>query len=213
MKTEQLIDLLASGVEPVPAGTTARRYALALACAVPVTLAMMLVLLGLRADLHEAVLLPMFWVKVALPVGLAVCGFVAVIRLARPGVSLGRVPMALAVPVAAIWSLAIYALMAAAPGERTALLLGKTWAVCPFLIAMLSVPGFIAAFWAMRGLAPTRPASAGAAAGLLAGAVATAVYSLHCPEMAAPFLATWYLLGMLIPTAIGAALGPHLLRW
>ena len=121
--------------------------------------------------------------------------------------------MALAVPVAAIWSLAIYALMAAAPGERTALLLGKTWAVCPFLIAMLSVPGFIAACGAMRGLAPTRPALAGAAAGLLAGAVATAVYALHCPEMAAPFLATWYLLGMLIPTAIGAALGPHLLRW
>ena len=36
---------------------------------------------------------------------------------------------------------------------------------------------------------------------------------LHCPEPAAPFLAIWYLLGMLVPTAIGAWLGPRLLRW
>jgi hypothetical protein len=31
--------------------------------------------------------------------------------------------------------------------------------------------------------------------------------------MGAPFLATWYLLGVLIPTAIGTLLGPRLLRW
>jgi hypothetical protein len=31
--------------------------------------------------------------------------------------------------------------------------------------------------------------------------------------MQAPFLAIWYLLGMLIPTALGALLGPRLLRW
>jgi hypothetical protein len=31
--------------------------------------------------------------------------------------------------------------------------------------------------------------------------------------MEAPFLAFWYLLGMLIPTAVGALIGPHVLRW
>jgi len=39
------------------------------------------------------------------------------------------------------------------------------------------------------------------------------MYSLHCPEMEAPFIGFWYLLGMLIPTAVGALLGPRLLRW
>jgi hypothetical protein len=39
------------------------------------------------------------------------------------------------------------------------------------------------------------------------------VYSLHCPETAAPFVAFWYLLGISIPTAGGALLGPRLLRW
>ena len=47
----------------------------------------------------------------------------------------------------------------------------------------------------------------------LAGAIGALVYCLHCPELAPPFLGFWYLLGMLIPAAAGAALGPRLLRW
>ena len=41
----------------------------------------------------------------------------------------------------------------------------------------------------------------------------SAVYSLHCPEMGAPFIDTCYLLGILIPTVLGALLGKTLLRW
>ncbi|WP_413773191.1 NrsF family protein [Acidithiobacillus sp. HP-2] len=37
--------------------------------------------------------------------------------------------------------------------------------------------------------------------------------SLLCPEMGAPFIGTWYLLGILIPTVLGALLGETLLRW
>jgi hypothetical protein len=62
-------------------------------------------------------------------------------------------------------------------------------------------------------MAPTRLRLAGAAGGLAAGAAGALVYTLHCPELAAPFLASWYVLGMLIPTAAGALLGPRLLRW
>ena len=52
-----------------------------------------------------------------------------------------------------------------------------------------------------------------AAAGLAAGAVGALVYTLHCPELEAPFLALWYVLGMLLPAALGAWVGPRLLRW
>jgi hypothetical protein len=31
--------------------------------------------------------------------------------------------------------------------------------------------------------------------------------------MAAPFIATWYLLGITLPAVVGALLGPVLLRW
>jgi hypothetical protein len=91
--------------------------------------------------------------------------------------------------------------------------LGDSSAACVVSIAVLAMPTFIAAFWAMQGLAPTRPALAGAFAGLLAGAAGALVYAWHCPEMAAPFIATWYLLGIAVPAVVGALLGPVLLRW
>jgi hypothetical protein len=52
-----------------------------------------------------------------------------------------------------------------------------------------------------------------AAVGLMSGGWGAVVYSLHCPEMGAPFIGTWYLLGILIPTVLGALLGETLLRW
>jgi hypothetical protein len=213
MKTDDLVTMLAAGAEPVESGATARRYALALGWGALGATLLMATLLGVRADLAEAVRLPMFWVKLGFPLCLAVAALYAATRLSRPGVRLGRVPAVLVAPIIVIWLMAAYALLGTAPDERLALLLGQTWAVCPLLIAMLSVPVFGGTFWAMSGLAPTRPVLAGGATGLLAGAVATAVYALHCPEMAAPFLATWYLLGMAIPTVVGALLGPRLLRW
>jgi hypothetical protein len=78
---------------------------------------------------------------------------------------------------------------------------------------VLSAPVFAAAMWGMRSFAPTRPVLAGAAAGLFEGAAGALVYAFHCPELAAPFLGTWYVLGMLVPTALGAILGPRVLRW
>jgi hypothetical protein len=47
----------------------------------------------------------------------------------------------------------------------------------------------------------------------LAGALGALAYVLHCPELEAPFLAVWYLLGMLIPAGVGALVGPRVLRW
>lgn len=213
MKTDDLVTMLATGAGAVESGATARRHALAIGWGGMGATLLMAIFLGVRADIAEAVRLPMFWLKLAFPVCLAVAALYAATRLARPGVPLGRVPAALLAPILVIWLMGAAALLKVAPDERLALLLGQTWAVCPLLIALLSVPLFVGTLWAMKGLAPTRPALAGAAAGLLAGAVATVVYALHCPEMAAPFLATWYLLGMAIPTATGAAIGPRLLRW
>ena len=80
-------------------------------------------------------------------------------------------------------------------------------------VSILALPGFVGALWALRGLAPTRLRLAGATARLCAGALGAFVYAFHCPELAAPFIGTWYVLGMAIPTAVGALLGPLALRW
>lgn len=213
MKTDDLISMLASGAGPVESGALRHRYAMGLGWGAFGTTLLMALLLGVRADLAEAAWLPMFWIKLAFPAALLAGALLAVLRLSRPGVRLGRVPVAIAAPVLAMWLLAAVVLLGAAPAERGDLVLGFSWNSCPFTIALLSVPLFSASLWAMKGLAPTQPVMAGAASGLLAGAGGALVYALYCPEMAAPFIAIWYLLGMLIPAVVGALLGPRLLRW
>ena len=213
MKTDQLITLLAGGVEPVESNVVWRRFTYALGSGALVATLLMLFLLCVRPDIAEAVRLPMFWMKLAFPAMLVAGALLATVRLSRPGAQLGRVPAAIAAPVLAVWMVAAMVLLSAAPGERQALFFGETWIYCTLMIAALAVPLFVTALWAMNGLAPTRLGLSGAAAGLLAGAGGALVYALHCPEMAAPFLAIWYVLGMSIPTAVGAAIGPLILRW
>jgi hypothetical protein len=213
MKTDELISMLAAGAEPVPTYAVGRRFAMALGMGLPSAALLMLATLGLRPDLAQATTEWMFWMKLAFAAGLALAGWLAAERLSRPGVPMGLAWAAMAAPVLALWLAAAVTLLRAAPEQRLDLILGDTWTSCPFNIAMLSLPLFIATFWCMRDLAPTRLALAGAGAGLLAGALSALVYALHCPESAAPFLGVWYVLGIAIPTAMGALLGPRILRW
>ena len=213
MKTDELIALLANGAEAVGPHALQRRYVTALGWGAFGTTLMMAILLGVRPDLAEAARLPMFWAKLAFPAAILAGALLAVLRLSRPGGRLGHAPSVIAAPVLAMWLLAAVVLLAAAPGERRELILGISAASCPFTIALLAVPLFGAVLWAMKGLAPTRLVLAGAAAGLLAGAGGALVYALYCPEMAAPFIGIWYLLGMLLPAVAGALFGPRLLRW
>ncbi len=214
MKTDDLVTLLATGTEAVDARAPTRRYLTAVTLGTVVATSLVAGLLGFRPALLHDALEPMFLVKEGFCAALCAAALVAVARLSRPGVRLGLVPvLGLAAPVLAMWVLAAVALLATAPQDRADLVLGQTAGVCPFLIALVSIPVFAAMMWTMRGLAPTRLRLAGAAGGLAAGAIGALVYSLHCPELAAPFLAIWYVLGMLIPAAVGAWLGPRMLRW
>lgn len=213
MKTDELIAMLASGAAPVDADAGVRRLAMALGWGLFGATLLMALLLGVRADLAQALRLPMFWMKLGVPVLAAAAALQLSRRLGLPGTGPGRAPLLLSGLLLLAWTGAAAVLLGSAPQAWAPLVFGATWKTCPFNIAMLSSPVFVAAFWAMRGMAPTRPAQAGGAAGLLAGAAGAAVYALHCPEMAAPFLGIWYVLGIAIPALLGAALGPRLLRW
>jgi hypothetical protein len=193
--------------------TLAKRFGVAMLIGAAGATLLVAVILGVRPDLVAVAATPIFWAKIALPLLLMIGALVTSTRLARPGVAPGGGWLLIGLPVAAVWVATLYVLASAPADERIAMVLGKTWRVCPFNIAMLSVPGFIAVFWALKGLAPTRLAMTGAVGGLLAGSTATLAYCLHCPEMGIPFWGIWYVLGMLVPTVIGALLGPRLLRW
>lgn len=213
MKTDELVTLLATGAGAVESDAAARRYATALGWGAFGATLLMAIVLGVRPDIGAAARLPMFWIKLAFAASVAVGSLLAASRLSRPGARLGWVPGALAAPVLALWLLAAWVLLGAPAPERADLVMGRTWKYCLVSIPMLSVPALVAMWWAMKGLAPTRLALAGAAAGLLAGAIGALVFALYCPEMAAPFIGVWYVAGMLIPAAVGALLGPLVLRW
>jgi hypothetical protein len=213
MKTDDLIVLLARHTPAAdPRGAT-RRFALAWVAGFVAAMLLMGLLLGLRSDIAEAVWLPMFWYKLAYAGSIAAAALWVTARLARPGVRVGGAWSVLAAPVALGWVAMAWGMAHAAPGTHLPLLLGHSWKVCPIVITLLSMPAFFAMLWAVRGMAPVRLRLAGAAVGLLAGATATVAYCLHCPEMEPPFWTTWYLLGMLIPAALGALIGPRALRW
>ena len=213
MKTQDLIRLLAADTLPVPRRAASRRLALSLLVGVPLAAAVLLLGYGVRPDLEVAVHWPIFWMKLLFPVVLCAAAFVVLQRLARPGVRVGISWLGLAAPVLLLWGLAVTLLETAPPELREAMVLGQTWRTCSLNIALISVPVFFAVFAALAGLAPTRLAWTGACAGAMAGGAGAAVYALHCPEMAAPFLAVWYLVGIMLPVAGGALLGPRLLRW
>lgn len=213
MKTDELITFLATGTASVPAHAAARRYALALMWGLPCAVLLLLATLGVRSDLAQAAATLKFWGKPAFTGGLALAAWFAAERLARPGVRLGGIWVALAAPLMVLWLVAAYVLFDAGPAQRADLVFGGTWKSCTLNISLVSLPLFVASFWAMRGLAPTRLVLAGSSAGFLAGALGSLVYTLYCPESTLPFMAVWYVLGIAIPTLAGAMLGPRLLRW
>ncbi|MBO9537296.1 DUF1109 domain-containing protein [Herbaspirillum sp.] len=213
MKTDDLISMMATGVAPADRRLPARRMAQALALGGAGSLALLLLLYGLRPDLKAMLSVPLFWIKLAFPAALAAGSLLVLRRLLRPGLRVGINWAGVAVPCAAIWSGGALVLLAAPAAERIGLLMGLTWRTCPFNIALLSLPLCAAIVWAVRAMAPTQLRLAGAIAGLLAGSAAAVVYCLHCPEMGVPFWGLWYFLGMTIPAVAGFLFGPRLLRW
>jgi len=158
-------------------------------------------LLKLNPALWHETSKPMFWVRESYCAVLGVLGFVSAVRLARPGSRLGLAPVGIPVAVIAMWVLAVMTLAPASPQDRARLISGIPPAL-PFPDRAHCGPAIAAFLAVMRTLAPTRLRWAGAASGFAAGSIGALVYTLHCPELEPPFLGIWYLLGMLIPTAI-----------
>src|SRR5471030_811480 len=117
MRTDDLVAMLATGASAVTPKAAARRYAAAVSWGALGAALLMGILLGVRRDLGAAVLLPMFWVKLAFVACLAAASLLALLRLSRPGLRLAWVPGVLAAPVLAMWALAAFALMRADPEQ------------------------------------------------------------------------------------------------
>jgi hypothetical protein len=212
MRTDDLIAQLSTGLEPVKTGAATRTLLVSVGVGVAASLALMLSYMGLRYDFATAIASFGLWMKVTYTFAIAGFGLWLVERAGRPGADMTRPMAMLALPVLAIALLA--ALQLSAPGaDMNRMMMGTSSDVCATNILIVAGPTLLAAFWALRQLAPTRLTLAGAGAGLFAGAVGATIYAFHCMEATAPFIAVWYTLGIALTTIVGAALGRFLLRW
>jgi hypothetical protein len=211
MKTDALISLLATQAGPAPRAVAARRLWPAALMGVACSAGLALWVSGWVSG--RVLSLPAWWMKMGYALAVAgAAGFLAA-RLARPAARRALPTAALLVPALVMATLGLVQGLSAAPGEGWAQMLGHSWRTCPRNVLLLSLPALAAVFWGLRGLAPTQPRLAGAAAGLFAGGLGAAGYALSCSEVAFSFVAVWYSLGMLLVAALGAWLGPRVLRW
>jgi hypothetical protein len=213
MKTDDLIQSLSSDLKPVGRGAAAGRIALGLGAGAVVSVAVMLLWIGPRPDLAQALSTGMFWIKFGYAALAGLILAAAASRLSRPGARLGGLALAIALPFALMGAMGAMRLAMSAREAWHALLMGDSADVCPWRIFVIGLPLLAGAIWAVRGLAPTRLTLAGLMAGGAAGALGALIYGFHCPETAAPFVAIWYTLGMALVAALGGALGARLLRW
>jgi hypothetical protein len=213
MKTNDLIAMLATEASATPTVSPLRRCAQATAAGVAISLALVLTMWGLNPELNALAHTQAFWVKVVWLVLTCTFAMPVVMHLSRPGVAAGRGVWGIAAALVGMAMLALAQVATVDADTGMQLMLGGSWQICSASIAALSVPLLAALLWMLRGMAPTRPAMAGASAGLMAGTLASLVYSLHCTETAYAFVAVWYVAGIAMTTGVGALLGLRLLRW
>lgn len=211
--SSRFIDLLVADLKPVRPGAMRRQVLMALGVCALISLAIVLSLWGVRPDITTALSTMSFWAKETFVIALALAGIGAMLGLARPD-GVARMSANLAIGAAVIMAfLAVLQLAASPPDLWRHLVMGKTAAVCPWLIMLLAFPILAGALLVMRRMAPTRLTAAGAAAGLAAGALSALVYSVSCEESTMPFIFVWYGVAILAMTLIGAALGRRVVRW
>lgn len=209
MKTDDLIKALAADTAaPLP---LRRSWLLAGLAAVLLAAAVFFTAIGPRPDIADAASTVRFLLKPVLTLILAATAFATLATLARPGERRGRAMLATA---PALLAAAVFVELTVLPaGSWRANLVGTNALVCLTYIPLIGIGPLAAFLLVLRHGAPTRPALAGAVAGLLAGGVAATLYALHCTDDSPLFVATWYTTAIAGLAAIGALAAPRIARW
>jgi hypothetical protein len=212
METDQLIRTLAadSAHRARPVGFM---LALALLAAAPVSVAIFLVGLGVRPDAMTAMHNPFFDLKFAVTLALAIPAIAISLHLSRPEASLRGWTWLLLIPAGLLVAGILGEMMMPQRLPMMTRLVGSNSRVCLAAIPVISLPLLAAALIGLRHGAPSRPAVAGALAGLSSAGLAATLYASHCTDDSPLFVATWYSLAAALVAAIGALAGSRVLRF
>jgi hypothetical protein len=211
VKTDDLINALARGVEPAERPAWKRKLLLTVIVGLLVALVLVAIGLGVRTDIGTA-RMPIMMKAMFAALSAAIILPIA-LQLMKPGRPLGWRIGSVVLFVAVCVIATVVALMGEEPGERMAMWMGNGVPWCVVLIPVLAAPTSAGLLWLMRAFAPTRLALTGAAIGGFAGGVGAMAYAMYCPVDSVAFVTTWYVLGIALSAAIGAVVGARVLRW
>lgn len=213
MKTDELIEMLSTNLEPTNSKSRWKVFAWALLAGGAASFCMMVTTIGLRANPAVQFSSGLFALKSFFILSLICIGTALLIDLIRPGQDGHKLFRVIFIPFLAIGAAAATTLAFNPTGTWARMILGTQWATCLLCIPLFAVVPFALLVWALRKGAPTNLTLTGAVAGLVAGALGAAIYALHCPDDYVPFIAIWYGATILLCAWIGALIGPRFLRW
>jgi|SRR5581483_4342572 len=213
MKTDQLIDMLSTNVEPVRSGQFRRILAWVLIGGGVAAFCVMLTTVGLRTEPAGVSQLSFLGLKLLFTLSLVGIGAMWLERLMRPGGKTQKLVALTVLPFLVVGIAGGVALTVERPMTWGRMIFGMNWATCLLCIPLFAVVPFALLIWALRRGAPTDLKRTGAMAGLVAGALGATAYAFHCPGDSVPFIAVWYGTLVALCALVGAMLGPRLLRW
>jgi hypothetical protein len=213
MKTDDLIAMLGTNVEPVDRRYVLRVVGAAIAVGTLVATAVILLAFGFRADLTTTRAFIFLFSKLAFTMVTVVLTAIMLTKLARPGGERRISIIWVALPFATILLLAAVNLAFAPSAHWERMVVGDQWLECLLSIPIIAIVPFALIVWAVRRMAPTDLRRTGALVGLAAGSISAAAYALHCVDDSLPFVALWYGGTIVLCTLAGVVLGPRLLRW
>jgi hypothetical protein len=212
MDTNELIKALAADTRP-PAASLSSVWWGAVGVAIVLAAAVFFALLGPRPDLAAAAETPRFLFKFMVTITLAVSAFGLARALSRPGESWRKaMPYLAAAPV--LIAMAVIVEIVVLPLDTWSdKLIGTNSVNCVTYIPLIGIGPLSVFLLALRHGAPTRPAFAGAVAGLAAGGIAATFYAAQCTDDSPLFVATWYTIAIAGLAFIGAATAHRFVHW
>jgi hypothetical protein len=211
MKTDDFIQALIADLPNTPMRVS-RALTLAVLLSLPFAVAL-LYAIGIRGDAWHALADPRFVFKFVFTLSAVAGGVWLALQLSRPVDNPASVKAALGFVAAVLLAGVGFELTALPRSDWMPALVGDAALQCVVLIPLLSAAPLAAVLYAMKVGAPASPALAGAAGGLLSGALGATLYATHCFNDSPLFVAVWYVLGIAAVTALGSLVGSRILRW
>jgi hypothetical protein len=213
VRTEELIQRLAADAKPVqrlrPLLVRLAAWATLAVC----SLAVVMLLMGVRRELGDASDRADFAVEAGLLVITALSAAVGALLISIPGAA--RTPLVRWLPIAAgvacvAWATGelVMASMINAPTGR----LSFAWHCVYKTTSVAAIPGVVLFLMVRRG-APTRAIWAGLLAILATAAVGVLGANIICPNDRPLHMLLWHVTPLALFAALGAGLGAWLLRW